>query len=97
MHQDHPPERGQAASGVRTANHVDAHVGARVRQRRGEIGLSQERLAQSLGIAFQQVQKYERGVNRISASRLFQIARALDVPVDYFFEGLDSERAILAR
>jgi len=83
--------KGEARStaSMRTANHVDAHVGLRVRERRMELGVSQERLAQLLGVAFQQVQKYERGINRISASRLFQISRALDVPVGYFFEGVD--------
>ena len=68
---------------------VDVHVGNRVRLRRKELGLSQVRLAQSLGIAFQQVQKYECGTNRISASRLFKIAQVLRVRVDSFFEGLD--------
>jgi ribosome-binding protein aMBF1 (putative translation factor) len=82
------PVGRRAAPGVRAANHVDAHVGQKVRERRMELGVSQERLAQMLGVAFQQVQKYERGVNRISASRLFQISHALEVPVGYFFEGL---------
>ena len=79
---------------MRKANNVDAHVGARLRDRRMAIGMSQERLGQQLGIAFQQVQKYERGVNRISASRLFQIARELDVPVGHFFEGLDDREDV---
>lgn len=72
---------------------VDVHVGNRVRLRRRELGLSQERLAQSLGLTFQQVQKYERGVNRISASRLFRIAQVLRVSVSSFFEGLDEPLA----
>lgn len=68
---------------------VDAYVGARVRLRRTYLGLSQERLANSLGLTFQQIQKYERGVNRISASKLFELAVLLDVPVGFFFEGAE--------
>ena len=67
---------------------VDVHVGMRLRQRRTLLGMSQERLAQAFGVSFQQVQKYERGANRISASRLHLLTRILDVPVSYFFEGL---------
>ena len=67
-------------------NPVDQHVGSRVRLRRMLLGMSQERLGQSIGITFQQVQKYEKGVNRIGASRLFQISEILDVPVQFFFE-----------
>lgn len=67
-------------------NPVDAHVGSRVRLRRMLLGMSQERLGDSMGLTFQQVQKYEKGVNRIGASRLFQIAKILDVPVQFFFE-----------
>jgi len=65
---------------------VDAHVGSRVRLRRMLLGMSQERLGESMGLTFQQVQKYEKGVNRIGASRLFQISKILDVPVQFFFE-----------
>ena len=68
---------------------VDIHVGSRVRQRRQLLGLSQEKLAAALGLTFQQVQKYERGTNRISASRLYAISQALDVPLYYFFEEFD--------
>lgn len=71
----------------RSANSVDSHVGSRVRLRRLELGLSQEKLADQLGITFQQVQKYERGTNRIGASRLHQIALVLQTPITYFFEG----------
>jgi len=67
-------------------NPVDQHVGSRVRLRRMLLGMSQERLGESMGLTFQQVQKYEKGVNRIGASRLFQIAKILDVPVQFFFE-----------
>lgn len=67
---------------------MDVKLGGRVRARRIEIGMSQESLADHLGVTFQQVQKYEKGANRISASRLFDIAKALDIPVCDFFEGL---------
>ncbi len=67
---------------------VDIHVGARVRLRRRFLGVSQQALADALGITFQQVQKYERGANRISASKLYDIARTLGSTVSYFFEGL---------
>jgi transcriptional regulator with XRE-family HTH domain len=66
---------------------IDVHVGRQLRQRRNLLGMSQEKLAESLGVTFQQVQKYESGTNRVGASRLFQIGRALDVPVSYFFDG----------
>lgn len=66
---------------------IDKHVGARVRLRRTLIGMSQEQLGARLGLTFQQVQKYEKGTNRISASRLWQIGRILLVPVEFFFEG----------
>ena len=76
---------------LKTPNPVDVHVGARLRQRRRHLGLSQEKLAQALGLTFQQVQKYERGANRISASKLFSASRFLNVPVSWFFEDLDEE------
>lgn len=72
----------------RTANPVDAHVGRQVRTRRRVLGISQEKLAGQLGLTFQQVQKYERGSNRVSASKLYEIARALNSPISYFFDGL---------
>ncbi|GAA6192016.1 transcriptional regulator [Phaeobacter gallaeciensis] len=68
---------------------VDVHVGKRVRHRRWLIGMTQQQLAEQVGIKFQQIQKYETGANRISASRLWDIADALDVSVSFFFEGLD--------
>lgn len=74
-----------------TPNPIDLHVGARVRSRRKFLGVSQERLANALGLTFQQVQKYERGTNRISASKLFEISRALGTPVAHFFQGLNAE------
>ena len=70
------------------ANPVDVYVGGRVRLRRTLLGLSQEKLADKLGITFQQVQKYENGTNRVGASRLYDIASALGVAVDFFFEGV---------
>jgi transcriptional regulator with XRE-family HTH domain len=75
----------------RSPNPIDVHVGLQVRLRRKELKISQERLADALGLTFQQVQKYERGANRISASKLFEIARALRVPIGWFFEGLNSD------
>ncbi|MPZ36642.1 MAG: helix-turn-helix domain-containing protein [Rhizobiales bacterium] len=73
--------------GTKTPNPVDQHVGSRVRMRRMMLGVSQEKLGYGLGLTFQQVQKYEKGVNRIGASRLQQIAGILQVPVAFFFEG----------
>ena len=70
---------------------VDIHVGARVRMRRLMLGLSQDKLAETIGLTFQQIQKYEKGANRIGASRLFQLANALDVPVQFFYEDLQKE------
>ena len=77
---------------------VDVHVGKRVRHQRWTIGMTQQQLAERVGIKFQQIQKYETGMNRISASRLWDIADALEVPVAFFFEGLDvgDEEAIMA-
>lgn len=67
---------------------IDAHVGTRIRLRRTLMGLSQERLGEALGLTFQQVQKYERGVNRVGASRLFDLSRVLDVPISFFFDDM---------
>lgn len=72
-------------------NPVDIHVGSRVRLRRTLLGLSQEKLGEAVGLTFQQIQKYERGANRIGASRLFEFSRILDVPVSFFFDDM-SER-----
>ena len=71
----------------KTPNPTDKHVGSRVRMRRMMLGMSQEKLGDALGLTFQQVQKYEKGTNRIGASRLQQIAHFLQVPVSFFFEG----------
>lgn len=70
---------------------VDIHVGERIRLRRAMLRLTQQDLARSIGISFQQLQKYERGANRVSASRLFDIATRLDVPISFFFQDIDEE------
>ena len=75
------------------AHPVDVHVGKRIRQRRWLTGMTQQQLAQKVGIKFQQIQKYETGANRVSASRLWDIADALDVPVSFFFEGIEAEES----
>jgi transcriptional regulator with XRE-family HTH domain len=72
--------------GSRRANPMDVHVGTRVRLRRMLLGMSQEKLGEHLGLTFQQVQKYEKGVNRIGASRLFDMAKVLGVPVQFFYD-----------
>jgi len=77
-------------------NPVDTHVGARVRLRRTLLGMSQEKLGNALGLTFQQVQKYERGANRIGSSRLFDLSRVLDVPISYFFEDIATPGHTLA-
>jgi len=70
-------------------NPIDRHVGLRIRMRRKELGLSQERLGEAVGLTFQQIQKYERAANRVSASKLWEISRALEAPIGYFYEGLE--------
>ena len=72
---------------------VDVHVGQRVRQRRWMLGLTQQQLAQRVGIRFQQIQKYETGENRMSAGRLYDVAQALRAPIVFFFDGLDGDAA----
>ena len=94
---DHKPEAPSAAPAdernARQANLIDEHVGARVRLRRMLLGMSQEKLGESLGLTFQQVQKYEKGVNRIGASRLFDLAQVLGVPVQFFYDELTAASA----
>ncbi len=75
-------------TGERGPHQVDSHVGERIRRRRRAMGMSQEDLAASVGLTFQQIQKYERGSNRVSASKLYQVATTLQAPVAFFFEGL---------
>ena len=77
-----------------TPDPIDVHVGQRLRVRRSLMGLSQEKLAEFIGLTFQQIQKYERGMNRISAGRLYQFSKILDVPVDYFYDQLGSAAKI---
>lgn len=81
--------RGRVADGV--PNPVDVHVGNRIRLRRTILGFSQQYLARRLGLTFQQVQKYEKGGNRVGASRLWDISKVLRVPMDFFFEDMDKE------
>lgn len=76
---------------IKSPDPVDVHVGQRVRARRKMLGLSQTQLGKELGVTFQQVQKYERGTNRIGSSRLFRMSTTLDVPVAYFFEGAETK------
>ena len=73
------------------AAEMDCHVGARIRERRTMLGISQQQLARTVGVTYQQAHKYERGLNRISAGRLYQIAVALGVAVNWFFEGFEAE------
>lgn len=73
---------------------VDVHVGKRIRHRRWLVGMTQQQLAESVGIKFQQIQKYETGMNRVSASRLWDIASSLSVPVAFFFEGLSDDAQV---
>ena len=96
---DHGAQPGEAGTvgrrslrrtGTRTQD-IDRHVGARVRERRIMLGFTQQQLADLIGVTYQQAHKYERGINRISAGRLFEIAHVLSVPVNYFFEGLSEE------
>ena len=77
-------------------HHVDVHVGKRIRHRRWLLGMTQQQLAEQVGIKFQQIQKYETGANRVSASRLWDIADTLGVPVSFFFEGLVSANGDMA-
>ena len=96
-----PPVVCMVGLAVKTADDIDAYIGSRVRLRRMTIGVSQEQLGDALGLTFQQVQKYEKGQNRIGAGRLYRIAQILSTPVGYFYEGLpptadevDSERVV---
>src|SRR5215212_4366143 len=87
-----PKPRGMTArSPPKEPQDVDRHVGSRVRMQRMLVGVSQEKLGEACGITFQQIQKYEKGMNRMGASRLHQIARILQVPVEFFYEGAPSE------
>jgi transcriptional regulator with XRE-family HTH domain len=86
----------RAAASRRTTSRtqdIDRHVGARVRERRIMLGLTQQQLADLIGVTYQQAHKYERGINRVSAGRLYEIAQVLSVPVSYFFDGLQAENS----
>lgn len=89
------PVKGRRGRGRSTPdgkpNPIDIHVGSRVRLRRTLLGMSQEKLGEAIGLTFQQVQKYERGANRIGASRLYDLSRVLDVPVSFFFDDMKEE------
>ncbi len=89
--EDMSGEEAGASRGGARANEADRHVGARIRERRIMLGLSQQQLAQMIGVTYQQAHKYERGLNRISAGRLFDIAQVLAVPISWFFEGMKAE------
>ncbi|HEX5323346.1 MAG TPA: helix-turn-helix domain-containing protein [Capsulimonadaceae bacterium] len=79
------PNKGRSTAAI------DDHVGGRIRERRIMLGLTQQQLAEMIGVTYQQAHKYERGINRVSAGRLFEIARALSAPITYFFEGIGEE------
>jgi transcriptional regulator with XRE-family HTH domain len=83
---------GGDATDVKGGHPIDIHVGSRIRLRRTLRGMSQEKLGESIGLTFQQVQKYERGANRVSASRLFELSKVLDVPVSFFFDDLPASQ-----
>ncbi len=84
--------KAEARQGRSRAQDIDRHVGARMRERRIMLGLTQQQMAELIGVTYQQAHKYEKGINRIAAGRLYTIAQALGVDVGYFFEGMDDER-----
>lgn len=90
---DEMPDGEAEERNSRRANTIDIHVGSRVRLRRMVLGMSQERLGEQLGLTFQQVQKYEKGVNRIGAGRLFDLANVLNVPIQFFYDDAPSQHA----
>lgn len=83
-------------SGTKKPNSMDMHVGSRVRLRRMMLGLSQERLGEKMGLTFQQIQKYERGINRIGASRLHELSRVLQVPVQFFYDDVPAVNGVVS-
>jgi transcriptional regulator with XRE-family HTH domain len=92
MAQSRPPRRPTRQK-TEQPDPVDVQVGARIRLRRNMLGMSQEKLGEAIGLTFQQIQKYERGSNRVGASRLLELSRVLDVPVPFFFDDVDPVRA----
>ena len=91
-----PKSNTKPASPRARAQDVDRHVGARMRDRRVMLGLTQQQMAELIGVTYQQAHKYEKGINRVAAGRLYKIAQALGVDVSYFFEGLGSNKAFSA-
>jgi len=89
--------RGRGRSPTGKPNPIDIHVGSRIRLRRTLLGMSQQKLGEAIGLTFQQVQKYERGANRVGSSRMFELARVLDVPISYFFEEMGADTAARGR
>lgn len=85
--------RGRGRSPTGKPNPIDIHVGGRIRLRRTLLGMSQQKLGEAIGLTFQQVQKYERGANRVGSSRMFELARVLDVQISYFFEEMGADTA----
>ena len=90
MMSEHPGDGRRRRRKSDKPSPIDVHVGSRVRLRRTLLGMSQERLGNAIGLTFQQVQKYERGANRIGASRLYDLSRVLDVPVSFFFDDINT-------
>src|SRR5262249_23929767 len=97
--EDPPPAAAHSRRSTSRTLDVDRYVGARIRERRIMLGLTQQQLADLIGVTYQQAHKYERGINRVSAGRLFEVSQVLSVPVNYFFDGLEQEadRAISPR
>lgn len=89
--------RGRGRSPTGKPNPIDIHVGSRIRLRRTLLGMSQQKLGEAIGLTFQQVQKYERGANRVGSSRMFELARVLDVEIGFFFEEMGSDTAARGR
>ena len=87
-----PRKRGRPSTAEGLGNPVDVHVGQRIRTRRLVRGWTQDELAKSVDLSFQQVQKYERGSNRVSAGRLYELSKALDVPIQYFFDDYETDQ-----
>ncbi len=87
------PLSGSSRRATSRTQDIDRYVGARIRERRIMMGLTQQQLADLIGVTYQQAHKYERGINRVSACRLFEVAQVLSVPVNYFFDGLDGQNS----
>jgi transcriptional regulator with XRE-family HTH domain len=86
-------EKPQKSKPANRAGDIDRHVGVKIRERRVMLGFSQQQMAELIGVTYQQAHKYERGINRISAGRLYEISHVLGVPVSFFFEGLETDKA----